>query len=122
MLRRLLPALAAVALLAACDGGPTAATQTDPEPTLEAVYDAYGEGAVATGTVERAPENLRLTDEQRAQLRALHEAFREAHQADLEALRAIVREAMTARRNGASSAAARSTTRCAPLSPSSAPP
>lgn len=47
------------------------------------------------------PDELALSDEQRAEIAALREAFRTEHQAELDALRAIFEEARAARRAGA---------------------
>jgi Spy/CpxP family protein refolding chaperone len=100
MLRRFLPVLAAALLFAACDRGPTESAPID-EPSFEAVLETAGEGEAAAMLLERAPESLRLTDAQKAAIRELNQAFRVANRADYEALRAITREAMQARRNGA---------------------
>jgi Spy/CpxP family protein refolding chaperone len=47
------------------------------------------------------PDELALTDEQRAEIAALRAAFRTEHQTDLDALRAIFEEARAARAAGA---------------------
>lgn len=49
----------------------------------------------------RLPEELALTDEQRAEIQALREAFRTEHADELEDLRAIFQEARAAREAGA---------------------
>ncbi len=100
MFRRAIPLVAAALLLAACDSAPTESASVD-EPSFEMVLETAGEGEAAGMLLDRAPEALRLTAEQRAAIRALNEQFRTAHRADVEALRAITREAMAARRAGA---------------------
>lgn len=106
MLRRfLLPAIAAT-LLAACDRGPTQVATQD-EPSFEAVLETAGQGVAAAGFLDRAPTGLQLTAEQRAAIRRINEQFVQANKADLDALAAITREAMTARRTGASPEAVR---------------
>lgn len=106
MLRRTLPVLAAALLFAACDRGPTESAPVE-EPTFEAVLDVAGQGEAAGMLLERAPAALRLTAEQKAAIRQLNEQFRAAHRADVEALHAITREALQARRDGASPDAVR---------------
>ena len=102
MFRRALPVFATVLLLAACGGSPTETASV--EPTLEAVLETADQGVAAAGFLDRAPAGLELTAEQRAAIRTINEQFRTANKADLDALTAITREAMTARRNGASRA------------------
>jgi len=101
MFRRALPVLATAFLLAACGG---ATTETVVEPTFEAVLETAEQGPSAAAFLDRATGGLQLTAEQRAAIRAINERFRTANKADLDALTAITREAMTARRNGASRA------------------
>ena len=98
--RFLLTSLVAASLVAGCADTPSESGPA-PEVTAEAVLESVGEGLSASPYLERAPEAVRLTDEQRAELRAIHTAFREAHGADWRALQDIVRRAMEARRNGA---------------------
>jgi Spy/CpxP family protein refolding chaperone len=100
MFRRAIPFVAAALLFAACDSAPTENAAID-EPSFEMVLETAGEGEAAGMLLERAPEALRLTTEQKAAIRRINEEFRAAHRADVEALRAITREAMAARRAGA---------------------
>jgi len=106
MFRRITPVLAAALLIAACDRGPTESAAVD-EATFEAVLETAGEGLSAAGFLDRAPAGLRLTAEQRAAIRTINEQFRQTNKADLDALAAITREAMIARRNGATPEAVR---------------
>jgi hypothetical protein len=108
-------ALAAAISLGACDNA------TDPA-TSAAINDDYAlvmfgmPGAALESTLgpqtdarpfdgrrgwPRLPDELALTDEQRAEIQALREAFRAEHQEALDALRAIFVEARTAREAGA---------------------
>ncbi|HKS05016.1 MAG TPA: Spy/CpxP family protein refolding chaperone [Gemmatimonadaceae bacterium] len=108
-------ALATALALGACDSA------TDPA-TSAAINDDYAlvmfgmPGAALESTLgpqtdarpfdgrrgwPRLPDELALTDEQRAEIQALREAFRTEHQEDLEALRAVFVEARTAREGGA---------------------
>lgn len=102
MFRRTLPLLATALLLAACGGAPTETASE--EPTFEVVLETADQGAAAAGFLDRAPAGLQLTDAQKAAIRTINERFKEANKADLEALTAITREAMRARRTGASQA------------------
>lgn len=117
MLRRMLiPAVAATLALTACQLEPT----TPGESALLAddyALAMFGEaGTALEGTMgpqegirpfdgrsgrPELPEELRLTDEQRAEMLALREAFRTEHADELEALRAIFQEARAARQAGA---------------------
>lgn len=99
LLRRLLPVSLLALTIAACEQGPTENAAVA-EPTFEAVLEANGNGDIAAGFLDKAPEALRLTDAQKAQIKALNEAFREKNKADFEALRAITKEAMTAKKAG----------------------
>ena len=102
MLRRAIPLLATAILFAAC-GGATTETTSD-EATFEAVLETADQGGSAAGYLDRAPRGLQLTAEQKAAIRTINEEFRTANKADLDALTAITREAMDARRSGASRA------------------
>jgi hypothetical protein len=115
MIRRLfVPALAATLLLGACDDATTA-------PTAAEVNDDYalmmfGEsGAALEGTMgtdaqhfdgrhghPSLPEELALTEEQKAEIQALKDAFKEAHAEEIAALKAIFEAARAARIAGAS--------------------
>ena len=102
MFRRFIPAVATALFLAACSSAPTETVAT--EPTLDAVLESSDQGASAVGFLDRAAAGLQLTDAQKAAIRTINEQFRQTNKADLDALTAIVREAMTAHRNGASQA------------------
>ena len=116
MLRKMIaPALAAVLLLAACEQSPTgitAASDTDDYALLmfgEAGSSLEGTmGTTPTGTpfdgssaFERLPDSLALTAPQIASIRALREAFRTEHQAEITAMRAIFQRARAAHEAGA---------------------
>ena len=64
----------------------------DFEVSAAAVVDGGGVGA------SMLPDSLQLTADQKAQIEALHDAFRIATQADMDALRAIEAEARAARK------------------------
>jgi Spy/CpxP family protein refolding chaperone len=117
MIRKVLaPALAATLLLAACDKSPTgitAASDTDDYALL-----MFGEsGSALEGTMgpapvgepfdgasayHRLPDRLALTPEQADSIRALRQAFKDAHADELAALREIFLRARAAREAGAS--------------------
>jgi len=101
MFRQLLPLLCAALVITACDRGPTESAPID-APSFELVLESVGEGASAALLLDRAPEALRLTNEQRAAIRALNAEFQRVYRADFEALRTITRSAMQARRDGKS--------------------
>lgn len=100
-IRHLIALVAIPLALGACDSQPTG-VEANEEVTLEAVLESSGEGASAGMFLQRAPEAVRLTEEQRAAIRGINEAFRAANQADVRALEAITRAAIAARRGGAS--------------------
>lgn len=119
MLKRLFaPALAATIVLGACDtaptaGGPGSAILADdyalvmfgePGTALEGTMGPQAGPRPFDGRTGRPPlpDSLRLSDEQKAEMQALREAFRAAHQDELDALRAIFEEARAARQAGAS--------------------
>lgn len=104
--RRLVALLAVPLVFGACDSQPTEVVPSE-EASFEAVLETAGEGASAAMYLERAPEAVRLTPEQRRAIREINEAFRAANQADIRALEGITRAAITARRNGASPAEVR---------------
>lgn len=117
MFRRLLfPALALTFAVAACGEAPTG-TSAELESGDYALVMFGEEGAALEGTMgaqsgerpfdgrtgwARLPDSLQLTDEQRAEMHALREAFRLEHAEALDALREIFQEARAARRAGAS--------------------
>jgi Spy/CpxP family protein refolding chaperone len=115
-LSRFTPLVAAAALFAACDHGPT-------EPTLAAqldLVDPYvltfnasdglpgapfhrpgpGSRPDARGPGAPFPDSLKLTEAQRAAIQALRDAFDAAHKADLDALKAIHEQARAAVKAG----------------------
>ncbi len=116
MLRKLMvPTLTATLLFAACDSVTT-------EPETASVSDDYallmfGEsGSALEGTMgpqtglrpfdgrsrcRPLPDSIGLTEGQRAEIVALREAFRTAHQEEIDSLRTIFENARTARQNGA---------------------
>jgi len=106
MFRRLLPVAAVALVLAACDNAPTE-NASALEPTLEAVLETSGVGTSAANFLQRAPAELQLSAEQREAIRRINMEFARANKADLDALTAITREAITARRNGATPEAIR---------------
>jgi Spy/CpxP family protein refolding chaperone len=116
MLRKLLfPALAAALVLTACDTATTApsAAEVDNDYALmvfgeagTALEGTMGDQASAHGFDGRTscrpfPDELKLTEEQRAEIAALRLAFRTDHQDELEALKAIFMQARAARMAGA---------------------
>lgn len=122
MFRRLLfPALALTFAVAACSESPTSTASTRDADDYALVM--FGEaGSALEGTMgaspgdrpfdgrtgwARLPDSLQLSDAQRAEMRALREAFRVEHADELAALRAIFMEARAARRAGASRAEVR---------------
>lgn len=117
MFRRLLfPALALTFAVAACSESPTGTSASlETEDYALVMFGDIGsalEGTLGTQTGDRPfdgrtgwarlPDSLQLTDEQRAEMFALREAFRTEHADELAALRAIFMEARAARRAGAS--------------------
>ena len=95
--------IAVAALSAACSGESTSPGTTD-LTFLDA--GAFGTALTSTGGYDAGiyqdrlanalPDELKLTDQQRAQIRALVEAFQQATRADREALLAILGEARRA--------------------------
>lgn len=119
MFRRLLfPALALTIAVAACSESPTSASSApDADDYALVMFGEAGsalEGTLGTQSGDRPfdgrtgwgrlPDSLQLSDAQRAEMRALREAFRVDHADELAALRAIFMEARAARRAGASRA------------------
>ncbi len=101
--RQFFALLAVPLVLSACDRQPTGIEASESE-TFEAVLESSGEGASAGMFLQRAPEAVRLSAEQRRAIREINEAFRAANQADFRALEAITRSAIAARRAGATPA------------------
>jgi Spy/CpxP family protein refolding chaperone len=81
-------------LAAVTDRGGTIDLMPDFEISAASVMDGGGVGA------SMLPDSLRLTADQKAQIQALHEAFKAANQAQMDALRAIEVEARAARQAG----------------------
>jgi hypothetical protein len=118
MLRKILaPALAATLVLGACDDattGPATASELNDDYALM----MFGEsGSALEGTMGPVagprpfdgrsghpplPEELALTDEQKAEIAALKAAFAETHDEEIAALKAIFEAARAARNAGAS--------------------
>ena len=102
-MRRTVLALSAALTIAACSGDSTSPDTYD-LTTLDA--GAFGTALTTVGgydadvyqnrLVNALPEDLRLTDAQKAQIRAIVEAFHQSTRADREALAAIFREARQA--------------------------
>jgi len=102
-MRRLAWIAAGALALSACSGDTTSPGTTD-ATFLEA--GAFGTALTTAGgydadvyqdrLVNALPDELKLTDAQRAQIRSLIEAFQQATRADREALGAILREAQQA--------------------------
>jgi hypothetical protein len=110
----MLSAVAAAGLvLAACSDSPTQPSGNEDDYSLV----MFGQpGSALEGTLgpqhgrpfdgrsgfPRLPESLAISAEQKAEIAALREAFRAAHQDELDAMRAIFEEAKAAREDGAS--------------------
>jgi Spy/CpxP family protein refolding chaperone len=98
--------------LAACASDVTSPQlQPAPENSVATAGDAMGHGPWAFGrrgmgfgpmmfASRHLPDNLKLTDAQRTQVRSLMSAFRTAHKDDLSAMAAVGRQAFAARRSG----------------------
>lgn len=103
-----LACLIALATLAACSSESTApvATESLDDLSVELVqqYDATAASALDRAGIggSEFPDSLKLTAEQKAQIQALHDAYKAANQADLAALRAIEAEVHAAIKAGKS--------------------
>ena len=103
-MRRLAWIASAAFALVACSGDPTSPGNNDDLTVLQA--GAFGTTLTATGgydadvyqdrLINGLPDNLRLTDDQKARIKSLVEAFQQATKADREALGAILRQARQA--------------------------
>ncbi|HYN79986.1 MAG TPA: Spy/CpxP family protein refolding chaperone [Gemmatimonadaceae bacterium] len=112
MRRIALISLAAVSL-AACSAESTAPSASD-EQVNEFAASAFGNALTSAGGYDpdlyearltnAFPDEIKLTDEQRAKIRTLVEAFKVATKADRDALNLILRQAMEAVRAGKSRA------------------
>ncbi len=114
MFRRLLfPTLAASLVLAACAEsplGPSVATE-DYALVMFGEYGSALEGTMGAQAGPRPfdgrtirpafPDSIALTDEQRAEMLALRQAFRAEHQDAIDSLRAVFQAAHAARQDGA---------------------
>lgn len=115
MFRRLLfPTLAASLVLAACAESPLGPSTALTEDYALVMFGEYGSALEGTmgahggpgpfdgRTIRPAlPDSIALSDEQRAQMLALRQAFRAEHQTELDALRDIFLAARAARADGA---------------------
>ncbi len=98
-MRRIAMVIAAISL-AACSQD---ATSPQPSSDLDLTAGAFGTALTSVGGYEAGvyesrlanglPEDLKLSSEQRAKIKALVQAFEDATRADREALRAILKEA-----------------------------
>jgi Spy/CpxP family protein refolding chaperone len=100
--------------VAACANDVTAPTvQPAPSNAIAATGDSlggrwgFGRRGIGMGfgpmfAARRLPDNLKLTDAQRAQITTLVTSFRAAHQADLQAMAAAGKQAFAARKAGVS--------------------
>ncbi len=101
-------ALAAIAFLAACGTSedPTAPQALQQQESVDLVQqlDVTHGAAIDRAGIGGAelPDSIRLTDEQKAQIDALHEAYRTASAADMAALKAIEAEVRVAIKAGKS--------------------
>ena len=103
-MRRIALISVAAALLAACSSESTSPSATD--QVNEFATGAFGTELTSAGGYDAdlyqarlfnaLPDSIKLTDEQRAKISALVEAFKQATKADRDALNAILREAMEA--------------------------
>ncbi len=99
-MRRLAWFAAATLIISACSGDTTSPTTTDANllgagafGTALTTAGGYDAGVYQDRLINGLPDELELTDDQRARIRSLVEAFQQATQADREALGAILREA-----------------------------
>lgn len=112
--RALVPVVAASLIFAACRESPTDSSSLAADDYALVMFGEIGaslEGTLGEQMAGRPfdgrsnrptlPDSLKLTDEQKAAMHALREAFRLEHADELAALRAIFEEAREARRNGA---------------------
>lgn len=106
-MRMRLPALAVAAMVAlgACSNDP--ASPDDASLLGTEYYDLVPDYAISSAAVidgggiggSRLPAELQLSDEQKAEIAALHDAFRTANATEIEALREIERQLRELRRN-----------------------
>lgn len=97
--------------LAACANDVTAPTvQPTPSNSLVATADSgarwgfgrrgFGMGLGAMFAARRLPDNLKLTDAQKSQIKSLVSAYRTTHRDDLQAMASVGKQAFAARRSG----------------------
>ena len=102
-MRKTFGMLIAATMLAACDSATTPESTT---PELAAVTsfsaDVGSAGPREMGSLHRLPDDLKLTDEQEAQIRMLLDEFATDTKADRDALAALIEDAREAHRDGAS--------------------
>jgi Spy/CpxP family protein refolding chaperone len=111
-MRRIVFASIVAAALVACSSDTTAPSSTDLIADFEAassstqftVAGGYDEDLYQLRLGNGLPDALELTPEQEEKITALVKAFKEANKADQEALKAIIREAKKARKDGKSDA------------------
>jgi len=111
-MRRIVLFSLVAAALVACSSDTTAPGSTDLIADFEAASSAtqftvaggYDEDLYQLRLANGLPDELALTPEQEEQIKALVKAFKETTRADQEALRAIIREAKKAKRDGKSDA------------------
>ncbi|HXY29402.1 MAG TPA: hypothetical protein VEI06_01740 [Gemmatimonadaceae bacterium] len=102
-MRKELVCLAIVSgIVAACAHEPTTSDAASAASATSATGNApWGFGRGMMG-FRRLPDSLKLTDAQRSQLHSLFQQFRQAHQADFQALAAAHKQAFAARQSGQS--------------------
>ena len=111
-MRRIVLVSLVAAVVVACSSDTTAPTSTDLIADFEAasfgtvftVAGGYDEDLYQLRLGNGLPDDLELTPEQEEKIGALVKAFKEANKADLDALRAIIREAKQAKEDGKSDA------------------
>lgn len=111
-MRRIVLVSLVAAALVACSSDTTAPSSTDLIADFEAASSAtqftvvggYDEDLYHLRLGNAFPDELELTPEQEEKISALVKAFKEANKADKEALKAIIREAKKAKKDGKSDA------------------
>ncbi|HET9985559.1 MAG TPA: Spy/CpxP family protein refolding chaperone [Longimicrobiales bacterium] len=104
-MRKLLVFALAAGLFAGC-GKDTTAPPASADDALSAATLAGGAGlgdgpgVHGVGFLRALPPELKLSADQQARIKALREAFQQANKADLDALRAIMKQARDARKGG----------------------
>jgi Spy/CpxP family protein refolding chaperone len=111
-MRRIVLASLVAAALVACSSDTTAPSSTDLIAEFEAanlgtqftIAGGYDEDLYQLRLGHGLPDDLELTADQKAKIKALVEAFKEANKADQQALNAILREAKQAKKDHKSDA------------------